>query len=57
MWHFDCSGKKYIYMYEIQNMNCIISVIPHELNMYFAFKLALHDIKINHKMYANNLKL
>lgn len=44
-------------MDEVQNMNCVILVIPHIRSMllYFHVKLALHIIKINSKIHANNL--
>lgn len=37
-------------------MNCIILVIPLELNLLkLHLKMALHNIKMNDKIYTNNL--
>lgn len=56
---FTALGRtKYICMNEVQNKNCVILVILHISSMllYFHLKLALHNIKMNSKIHANNLK-
>ena len=47
---------KCICMYELQNVKCIILVIPHELNVLtYAFKTGIAQLKEPSKTHANNL--
>lgn len=48
---------KHICMYKLQNMDCVILVIPHrsEMLLYLPLEGSLHNIKMNGKICANNL--
>lgn len=49
--------KKYIWAYDVWNINCVSSVIPRRREIiFFNLKWALHSISIRGKIHVNNLK-
>lgn len=47
---------KYMCMYKLQNVECVISVIPHMslMLLYLYLKLVFHNVKMSHKIHAND---
>lgn len=48
---------KHLCLYELQNMTCVISVIPHrnEMLLHLHLKVLLHNVSVSSKIHANNV--